>query len=100
MQHVFSHWYTRAPNLGTYVRGLLLRCALVRFLVFAHPEIQALCTGATAGDATRAVERVVVEIVYKFTRDIDHNPAFLDLLDKALPATMPGLEHALTLLMI
>ncbi len=100
LQHVFSHWYTKSPDLGVYVRGLVLRVALVRFLFFAHPDVVALGVAATDGDVTRTTERVVVETVYKLTRDIDHNPAFLRLLDQVMPATMPGLEHALTLLAI
>jgi len=98
MQHAFAYWYTKAPNLGVYVRGLILRVALLKFLVFAHPEVQALKTAATVSDGTRTIERVIVEIVYKMARDVDHHGPFMQQLDQELPATMPGLEHALTLL--
>lgn len=98
LQHVFSYWYTHASNLGIYVRGLFLRVAFLRFLTFAHPDIIALKNGGTESDAARTVERVVVEVVYKMTRDIDHHGPFVLLLDQVLPAALPGLEHALTLL--
>jgi len=99
LHYVFSTWYTFAPNLGVYIRGVILRVALLRFLVFAHPDIQALVS-ATEGDAVRTVERVLVEVVYKMARDVDHHGPFVHLLDRALPATMPGLEHAITLLLL
>jgi lysine-N-methylase len=98
LQHTFSYWYTHASNLGIYVRGLILRVALIRFLAFAHPDVQALKNAATESDGARTIERVIVEIIYKMARDIDHHGPFMQLLDQALPATMPGLEHALTLL--
>ncbi len=100
LDHVFAHWYTNASNLGVYVRGTILRVAFLRFLVFAHPDIRALAEKNEQDEqgAQATVERVLVEIVFKLTRDIDHHGPFLAMLDRVLPAAMPGLEHALTLL--
>lgn len=99
-QHVFAYWYTQAPDLGIYIRGIIVRIAFLRFLVFAHPDVHALkeAKGATPSDATPTIERALVEVVSKMTRDIDHHASFVALLDRVLPAAMPGLEHALTLL--
>ncbi len=99
LNHTFTHWFTSAPNLGVWVRGLVVRIALIRFLVYAHPEIAALASaGTTEGDAVRTVERVTIDTVYRMARTIDHHQPFLRLLDDVLPKTMPGLEHALSML--
>jgi lysine-N-methylase len=99
LNHTFTQWFTSSPNLGVWVRGLVVRVALIRFLVYAHPEIAALASSpATEGDATRTVERVTIETVYRMARTIDHHQPFLQLLDEVLPQTMPGLEHALSML--
>lgn len=99
LNHTFTSWFTSSPTLGVWVRALVVRVALIRFLVYAHPEVAALAApGTTEGDATRTVERVTVETVYRMARAIDHHQPFLKLLDEALPQTMPGLEHALSML--
>lgn len=99
LNHAFTYWYTSAPNLGVWVRGLVVRIALIRFLVFAHPEIAALAApGTTEGDAVRTVERVAIEVVYRLARAVDHYKSFIEMLDQELPKMMPGLEHALSML--
>jgi len=99
LNHVFTHWFTSSPNLGVWVRGLVVRVALIRFLVYAHPEIAALASApATEGEPARTVERVTIETVYRMARTVDHHQPFLKLLDEVLPRTMPGLEHALAML--
>lgn len=98
LNHTFTDWFTGSQNLGVWVRGLILRVALVRFLVHAHPDVAALATAATDGDATRTVERVAIDTVYRMGRTIDHHGPFVTLLDRVLPESMPGLEHALCLL--
>jgi lysine-N-methylase len=96
--YVFSSWFTEAPDLGVWVRGLAVRVALIRFLVFAHPELASMDRAATPRDFESIVERVAVEVVSKMSRAIEHFAGFLTLLDRELPAVMPGLEHALSLL--
>lgn len=100
LNHVFTQWFTNAPSLAVWVRGLILRVALVRFLVYAHPDIAALESAATAADAERTVERVTVECVYKLSRAIEHHQPFLAMLDQVLPETLPKLEHAISMLQI
>ena len=96
--HAFSAWFTDAPDLGVWVRGLALRIALIRFLVFAHPSLAALDGAATRSEAEPVVDRATVDVVSKMSRAIEHLSGFLTLLDRELPAAMPGLEHALSLL--
>ncbi|HVH47844.1 MAG TPA: flagellin lysine-N-methylase [Labilithrix sp.] len=98
LNHTFAQWFTSSSNLGVWVRGLILRVALIRFLAYAHPEIAALTSTATEGDAVRTVERVTIDTVYRLARTVDHHQPFVKLLDQVLPQTMPGLEHALCML--
>jgi lysine-N-methylase len=100
LNHTFSYWFTSAPNLGIWVRGLILRIALTRFLVYAHPQIGELKNAPPSEEASRTVERVTVEVIHRLARAIEHNPPFLAALDEALPRKLPGLEHALCLLKI
>lgn len=100
LNHTFTHWYTTAPDLGIWARGLILRVALVRFLVYAHPAIAALADDASEADACAAVEKVAVDVVHKFARTLEHHKAFLQMLDEQMPSAMPGIEHALCLLKV
>lgn len=100
LNHSFAHWYTNAPDLGVWVRGLILRFALVRFLVFAHPRIAPLTHDTPQEEANAAIEQASVDVIHRFTRELEHHHPFLKMLEVAMPQAMPGLEHALTLLKI
>lgn len=101
MNHAFTDWFTESSSFAVWVRGLILRTALVRLVVFAHPLMESIANGtATAGDAQALVEKVTVWAVARLGRAIEHNSAFIELLDDILPRTMPGLEHALCVLKV
>lgn len=98
LHHTLSSWFTRAPDLGVWVRGLALRVALVRFLVFAHPAVAELDATTPPDVAAGAIERAAIDVIAKMSRAFEHYAGFLALLDRGLPGAMPGLEHALCLL--
>jgi lysine-N-methylase len=100
VDYAFTAWFTSSPDLGIWVRGLLLRVALFRVLFFAHPDVSAFDASA-APDTTRATtRRVAVSLVSRMTRAFEHHRDFLALLDRELPAMAPGLEHALCLVQL
>jgi lysine-N-methylase len=100
MQHVFGVWYTKSPDLGIYATTLFVRIALIKLLVFGHPEVAALEPDADPERAIAAIERVTVEVVSKVSRGIEHSAAFLAFLDREVPAELPSMAHAICLLKI
>lgn len=85
-------WYTGAPNLFVHARRLVIRVAMLRFLLVGHPRLAGTFDMATL-DAT------AVEVFYKLSRGIEHSPTFLDRVEALLDARgMVTLAHALLLL--
>jgi len=65
--------FTVSPDLATHVLGHMARVATVRFLLFMHPALREL--GAPSAADPRhagALDRAVVEVVYLFSRAMEH----------------------------
>lgn len=71
--------YLQSPDLLVHAQKLILRMALVRFLLFSHP----LLVDAPA-DPDTAVERAVVDVVQKLARTMEHDSGFAAALDQLL----------------
>jgi hypothetical protein len=66
--HLLVDWYTKYPTFLNYVFGLLTRVATIRFVTRGH--------AALAGDLDReAADRLIVRVVYAFSRVLAHNEA-------------------------
>lgn len=70
-------WHTTAIDLQAHARRLLVRVAVLRFLLFGHPALAA--AKALEGTARReALDRTAVEVFYKFSRAVEHQGSFLE----------------------
>lgn len=70
-------WHTTAIDLQAHARRLLVRVAVLRFLLFGHPALADL--QALEGAARReALDRAAVEVFYKFSRAVEHQGSFLE----------------------
>jgi lysine-N-methylase len=73
-------WYVSSSDLLIHAQRLLVRVAVLRFLLFGHP---ALLEAAATDDLTlqrEALDRAAVDVFYKFSRAIEHEGSFLDLI--------------------
>jgi lysine-N-methylase len=73
-------WYTSSVDLLAHARRLLVRVAVLRFLLFGHP---ALADGTPAQDR---LDAAAVEVFYKLARASEHQESFLD----RIAATVTG----------
>jgi lysine-N-methylase len=69
-------WYTRSPDLTIHMQTLLVRIAVLRFLLFSHPALQA-ALALEPGERQAALDRTAVEVFYKFSRAVEHEGKFL-----------------------
>lgn len=89
----FREWYTRSPNLFVHARKLLVRIAVMRFLLLSHPDIVAV------GDDSAAFDRLAVEVFYKFSRGVEHSKSFLERVETILNERgLDTLAHTIFLL--
>jgi lysine-N-methylase len=73
-------WFVTSPDLLAHSQRLLVRVAVLRFLLFGHPWLKG-AMGLNDPAAQRDVlDRAAVDIFYKFSRAIEHEGSFLDLL--------------------
>lgn len=113
--YAMNHWltspYTESADLTLYVQDLAVRIAVLRFLLLSHPDLAAawravaaesLVSDAPSGGTValeRTLDRVVVEVFYKFARAIDHSPAFLAEIARGIAAA--GVQpFALTVMLL
>jgi lysine-N-methylase len=65
--------FPAAPGLVSHTLDLCARLAAIRFLLFTHPALGAIAA-PDAGNAAHAaaLDRAVVEVVYTFSRAVEH----------------------------
>jgi lysine-N-methylase len=95
---VMREWYVYVPNLVAYLQMLLLRVAMLRFLLFSHPRLDEVAAEADEARQREALDRILVEVVYTFSRSLDHNDDFLTAMTQLLDESFGTLEHSLCLL--
>ncbi len=79
---LYREWFYTMPDTFTYIQMLILRLAILRFLLFSHPDLQD--APAEAGARQRRLEEVMVKVVYQFARNIDQNLPFLQVVYNAV----------------
>lgn len=86
---LFREWFYTMPDSFTYIQMLLVRTAMLRFLIIAHPDIVRLIgeyeNGTVDHDKLEAMFfELVVNTLYRFCRNVDQNLPFLQVLYNAL----------------
>jgi lysine-N-methylase len=94
-------WYVTSTDLLAHSQRLLVRVAMLRFLLFGHPWLQA-AEGFDDLDARReALDRAAVDVFYKFSRGIEHEGTFLELIAASLvEQDMNTFAHATVLALV
>jgi lysine-N-methylase len=72
-------WYVTSHDLLVHAHRLLIRVAMLRFLLFGHPSLLE-AMAADAPQQREALDRAAVDVFYKFSRAIEHEGSFLDLI--------------------
>ena len=101
LNYVTQEWFTNSKNLAVYAQNLFLRVAALRFLLFTHPDVAQFAhedQGVTDDARAALLDRVAVEVFYKFTRGIEHNPAFVRRIEADLEEKVTSFEHAMFLI--
>jgi len=80
--HWIRDWYTRSTDLAAHQRRLLVRVAVLRFLLHGHPRLQ-----GSADEST--IDAAAVEVFYKFSRGVEHAAPFLARIAEILDADGP-----------
>ncbi len=97
MNYFLQEWYTSSPSVSDHARSLFLRMAALRFLLFAHPSIAFCPPDATHAEMGARLDRVAVEVFYKFARGVEHNADFLRRMEADVTVRTSSLAHALFL---
>ena len=91
MNYFLQEWYTAAPSLAAHTSRLVLRIAVLRFLLMCHPSI----AQETPDEPT--LDRAAVEVFFKFSRGVEHNPQFLAAIEKDFRERAGDIAHAMFL---
>ena len=90
MNCLHREWYITMPDLFTYLHMLTIRLAVLRFLIYSHPDILQIAESLNE-DAAKAsdsdinkLNKIVVDVVYNYSRAIDHNMLFLKVVYDAM----------------
>ena len=87
---LYREWFITMPDLFTYVHMLVIRLAILRFLVYSHPAIIQLAEQLQLSDVQPGendiakLREYLVDVVYKNSRAIDHNTMFLKVVYDAI----------------
>jgi lysine-N-methylase len=71
-------WYTTSVDLLAHARRLLVRVAVLRFLLFGHPALLAARDLTDQRARQDALDGAAVEVFYKLSRAVEHGSSFLD----------------------
>ena len=74
---LLREWFTDMPDVMSYLQMLLARCAILRFLLLMHPMLPSVKT-------EDQMDELLINVIYAFSRDIDHSHQFLRILFRAL----------------
>ncbi|WP_164020241.1 flagellin lysine-N-methylase [Pyxidicoccus trucidator] len=78
--HAVNHWlrhpFTDAPTLLDYVFRLTLRAAVLRWTLFGHPAVVALCEGGAGdtGEARARLDAAAVECFQVIAKHVEQAP--------------------------
>lgn len=84
---IFREWFYTMPDVFTYIQMLLIRLAILRFLMLSHPDVMALVKQQLEKPSA-TLESDLLEkltyVVYNYARAIDQNTAFLQVIYNAV----------------
>lgn len=87
-------WYLKSPSLAAHTQGMLVRLAIVRFLLLGHPA-------AAAAASPADLDRLAVRVFYTFSRAIEHETGFARDIERVLEEQkMQTLAHSVALLKV
>ena len=84
---IFREWFYTMPDVFTFIQMLLIRTAILRFLIVSHPDIFSMVRRQLEQPKTeneQAMFEKVTYVVYNFARSIDQNTAFLQVIFNAV----------------
>lgn len=89
---MLQEWYPYSPTLPLYLQNVMLRVAMLRFLLLGHPQL-----ARAAGDPA-ALDALAVEVLYVMSRAFAQNtPVFAQAIAR-LVQVMPDLERSVELM--
>ncbi|MBZ4408647.1 flagellin lysine-N-methylase [Myxococcus faecalis] len=81
--HAVNHWlrnpFTDSPSVMDSVFKLTLRAAMLRWALFGHPEVVALCEDPTPSDARARLDAAAVECFQLSAKHLEQSPELHDL---------------------
>lgn len=75
---LYREWFISMPDSFTCVQMLLVRTGLLYVLIWLHPDFE------QHAESTSDMQSLLVDVIYRFARDIDQNHAFLRVIYNAL----------------
>lgn len=77
---LYREWFVTMPDPFTYTQMLLVRLAILRFLLVMYLTVKRQDTELNPAE----IETVVIDVIYRFARSIDQNLEFLKVVYNAL----------------
>ena len=97
LHFIFRHWYVSYPDLAVYLARLLARVALLRVALLGHPLVTQAMNDDDPSRREAALDRAVVEAVYRLTRQIEHTPSFQKALEREIDPVASSFPLAMCL---
>lgn len=97
----FKEWYTSEKDLTVHQRKLLIRVALLRFLIYCHPSLDTIVhkNEAPSTEEQQQLEKVIIEVVTMTSRALDHNRSSIqNIEDRLNEFNMNSLAHIMLLI--
>lgn len=99
-QFWMREWYVFSPSFLVHLQGLLVRVAILRFLLVGHPALVEIAACADPAERQRRLDALAVQVFYTFSRAVEHSDGFLSTVSQALAAELPGLGHTVSLILL
>jgi lysine-N-methylase len=85
-QYLVRDWYVDSATIYQHIQALLVRVAVIRFLLLSHPS--------------ENLDELAVAVFYGVSRGVEHHDEFLKLINAGLSDQIPGVLHATALLVV
>ena len=93
-----KEWYVVEHDLVDFAIRLFVRVAVLRFLLLSHPGLDEADGLPDAADRVRALDAAVVDVVQRYSRDVEHDRSAIGTLDARVRARSPSIAHAMFML--
>jgi hypothetical protein len=85
-QYLVRDWYFEQATVYQHIQGLLVRVAVLRFLLLSHPAEE--------------LDKLAIDVFQGMSRGVEHHDEFLKLINAGLSDQIPGVLHAMALLVV